>query len=58
MQDLCLDVNKVANVGVVVGGVYRIEVMVSDVVQVGNSTLACVRVLDSEEEPYSTAQLK
>lgn len=58
VQDLCLDVGRMDGVGVVVGGVYRIEVVVADKVQVGSSLLACVQVMDSDGRPFSRQQLK
>ena len=58
VEDLCLEVERVATVDVVVGGVHKMEVMVADKVQVGNSTLACIQVLNHDDQPFTASQLK
>ncbi len=58
VQDLCLEVGRPEFVGVVVGGVYYVEVLVGDKVQVDSSLVACVQVMDSDREPFSREQLK
>ena len=58
IQDLCLDPGGVVIVGVAVGSVYKIEVVMADKVQVKNSTLACVQVLDFDDEPFLVSQLR
>ena len=56
--DLCLEVNQDPILLVHVAGVYSIQVMVADKVQVGNSTLAFVRLLDSQQNPFPASQFK
>ena len=56
--DLCLDVGTVETFTVVVGRIHRVEVMVSDKVQVDNSIIACVQVLNEEGFPFPSSQLK
>ncbi len=58
IQDLCLDIGGMVMVGVSVGVAYRVEVTVADKVQVKNSTVACVQVLDSENLPFHVSQLR
>lgn len=58
IHDLCLDTGGVVTVAVAVGSVYKLEVAVADKVQVKNSTLACVQVLDMDGEPFLVSQLK
>ena len=58
IQDLCLDVGGVAEVGVVVGVVDTVEVSVADKVQVRNTTMACVHVLDGDGQPYQVSQFR
>ena len=58
VRDLCLDVDRVEMVGVVVGGVYSIDVVVRDKVQVGSFVLACIEVMDSDGTPFPREQLK
>lgn len=58
VQDLCLDVDRTEDVGVVVSGIYGIDVMVGDKIQVGSSLLACVHVLDQDGQPFPRHQLK
>ena len=58
VQDLCLEVGRPEWVGVVVGGIYYLEVMVGDKVQLGSSLVACVQVMDSEREPFPRDQLR
>ena len=58
VYDLCLEVDKVATSVVHVAGVYSIEVTVTDKLQLGNSTLAFVRVLDNRHVPFPANQLR
>ncbi len=58
IQDLCLDIGGAVMVGVSVGVPYRVEVSVADKVQVKNSTVACVQVLDSANLPFHVSQFR
>lgn len=58
IQDLCLDIGGAVTVGVTVGVPYGVEVTVGDKVQVKNSTVACVQVLNSEGLPFHVSQLR
>lgn len=58
LHDLCLEVDKVVTSVIHVAGVYSIEVTVVDKIQLGNSTLAFVRVLDSRHIPFPVSQLR
>lgn len=58
VQDLCLEVGHPEWVGVVVGGIYYLDVMVGDKVQVGSSLMACVQVTNSDRETFPRDQLK
>ncbi len=58
LTDLCLEIDKAASSAVIVAGVYSIEVHVTDKLQLGNSSLAFVRVLDSRQVPFPVDQLR
>lgn len=56
--DLCLEVGRDPILVVRVAGVSSISLVVADKVQVGNSTLAFVRLLDSQQNPFPASQFK
>ena len=56
--DLCLEVGQDPVLVVRVVGVSSISLVVADKVQVGNSTLAFVRLLDSQHHPFPASQFK
>lgn len=56
--DLCLEVDGVITASVVVAGIHSIEVTVADKVQVGNTTLAFVKVLDARKVAFPADQLR
>lgn len=58
IMDLCLEVDKDPVLEIRVAGVFSIHVMVADKVQVGNSTLAFVRLLDGQQNPFSASQFR
>ncbi len=58
LTDLCLEMDKAASSAVIVAGVYSIEVQVTDKLQLDNSSLAFVRVLDSRQLPFPVDQLR
>ena len=58
VHDLCLETDSVAMSTVIVAGVYMIEVQVKDKLQLGNSTLAYVRILDNRQMPFPANQLR
>ena len=58
VSDLCLEVERDVTVMVVVAGMFVVEVAVGDRVQVGNTTLAFVRVKDSQGSPFPASQLR
>ena len=58
MQDLCLEVGLPEWAEIVVGGLYYVEVVGGDKVQVGRSLVVCVMVLDSNHQPFPREQLK
>ena len=56
--DLCLEVSKDPVLVLRVAGVYSINLVVADKVQIGNSTLAFVTILDAQQNPFPVAQFK
>jgi len=58
IQDLCLEVGRPEWAEIVVGGLYYMEVVGGDKVQVGRSLTACVMVLDSNHQQFPGEQLK
>ena len=58
VHDLCLETDSIAMSTVIVAGVYMIEVQVTDKLQLGNSTLAYVRILDNRQMPFPADQLR
>ena len=58
VMDLCLDVDKDPVLIIRVTGVYSIQVIVADKVQVGNTTLAFVRLLDGQQNPFPASQFR
>ena len=58
MQDLCLEVGHPEWAEIVVGGLYYVEAVGGDKVQVGRSLVVCVMVLDSNHQPFPREQLK
>ena len=57
-MDLCLEVDKDPVLEIRVAGVFSIQVMVADKVQVGNTTLAFVRLLDGQQNRFSASQFR
>ena len=58
VMDLCLEVDVDPVLVIRVGGVFSIHVAVADKVQVGNTTLAFVRLLDAQQNPFPASQFK
>lgn len=58
LTDLCLEMDKDASSAVNVAGVYSVEVDVADKLQLGNTTLAFVGVLDGRHVPFPASQLR
>ena len=56
--DLCLEVSKDPVLLLRVSGVYSVSLVVADKVQVGNSTLAFVKLLDAQQTPFPASQFK
>ena len=56
--DLCLEVDRPITATVMVAGIQSIEVTVADKLQLGNSTLAFVKVLDFRQTPFPANQLR
>lgn len=56
--DLCLEVTRDPVLVVRVAGVFSINLVVADKVQVGNSTLAFVMLLDSQHNPFPASQFR
>ena len=56
--DLCLEVDRDPILEIHVAGVFSVDVSVADKVQVGNTTLAFVRLLDGHQNPFSASQFR
>ena len=53
-----MEVDKDPILEIRVAGVFSIHVMVADKVQVGNTTLAFVRLLDGQQNPFLASQFR
>ena len=58
VMDLCLEVDKDPILEIRVAGVFSIHVTVADKVQVGNTTLAFVRLLDGQQNRFTASQFR
>ena len=58
VMDLCLEVDRDPILEIRVAGVFSIHVKVADKVQIGNTTLAFVRLLDGQQNPFPASQFR
>ena len=58
VMDHCLEVSKDPILVLRVAGVYSISLVVADKIQVDNSTLAFVKLLDAQQTPFPASQFK
>ena len=56
VNDLCLEADNEISAAVYVAGMYSIQVIVADKVQVGNSILAFVKLLDNRGMAFPSVQ--